>query len=337
MHNFTVCGAGPVGSYLAWKLSEMGQDVLLLEEHRKIGEPLACSGLVSKNIWNFIPKDKKLVEREIKGAKIHLGKKTHVFRSSQALVLDRSGLDSFLAKKAEKAGARLATGAKLFGFIESGDRVSLYVKSGGFQNIKTKILAGCDGPLSLVREKMGIQSPKFLHGIFCYTNEEPDSYVDLYYKKAPGFFAWRIPRRENVEYGLACSRNAKKHFEKFSKDLRVSHKKVYSGLIPYGLLPRVSTNRVFLCGDAASHTKPYSGGGLVYGLTAADVASSLIKPDNPDMGHYEKEWRKRLANEIRVGLLMKKSYYLPSSILSLFLNPLSGKHDLEMDRPSSVF
>lgn len=334
---FTVCGAGPVGSYLAWKLSEAGYRTLLLEEHEKIGLPLSCSGLVSRNIWNFVPENKRLVEREIKGARIHLENKIHTFRSKQALVLNRTMLDAFLAEKASRAGTEVMTGTRLFSFTERPDGVSLYVKKSGFRNMKTKVLAGCDGPLSLVRKKMGIKQPKFLHGIFCYADEEPDSYVDLYYKKTPGFFGWRIPRGDMVEYGMACKNNAKRQFDKFSRKLRIPYKRVYSGLIPYGLLPRVSSTRVFLCGDAASHTKPFSGGGVVYGLTSANVAASVIKPEEPDMSLYEKEWRSRLAGEIRAGMLLKKSYYLPSPLLNFLLSSLSKKRGLEMDRPSSVF
>lgn len=337
MYDFTVCGAGPVGSFLAWKLSERGHSVLMLEEHRKIGEPLACSGLVSKNLWDYVPFQKSLVEREIKGARLHLGTKTHVFRSTQAVVINRTKLDRFLAGRAEKAGTKLVRGARLFNFFEGKEHVSLYVKSSTFENIKTSVLAGCDGPLSVVRENMGLASPEFLHGIFCYTDEEPDSYVDLYYKKAPGFFGWRIPRKNGVEYGVASETDAKNYFEKFSKKLKFSYKKVYSGLIPFGLLSRVTTKRVFLCGDAASQTKPHTGGGVVYGLTAADIASSLIKPKEPDMKAYERGWRKRLAREIRLGLWIKRAYALPSPLLNPVLNSLSRKSGLEMDRPSSVW
>ena len=348
MYDFTVCGAGPVGSYLAWKLSERGQSVLVLEEHKQIGEPLACSGLVSRNIKDFMPRSffqkssskNGIIEREIKGARVHLGKKTYTFNSDQAFVVNRTRMDKLLAKQAIKSGANFSTESRLFGFFESKNKVSLYVKSKGFSNIRTKILAGCDGPLSIVRDNMNISQPNLLHGIFCYVDEEPDSYVDLYYKKAPGFFAWRIPRKDKVEYGLACKTNAKKHFQKFSKTMRLRHSKVYSGLIPYGLLPRTTTNRTFLCGDAAAQTKPYSGGGLIYGLTAADVASSLIRPDEPNMNSYEREWRNRLGFEIRCGLWMKRSYNLPAPFLNMAVKRLFSRHkkrDMQMDRPSTMW
>ena len=335
-YDFAICGAGPVGSYLAWKLSK-NYKVLLLEEHEKIGEPLACSGLVSKKIWDFIPQSKGLIEKEMKGARIHLGKNTYTFRSNQAVLINRKKLDKFLAAKAVKGGAELLTEAKLFSFFESKSYVSLYIKSDSFENIRAKILAGCDGPLSVVRNKMGIPSPKFLHGIFSYVDEEPDQFVDLYLKKAPGFFAWRIPRKNNVEYGIASEKNAKKYFEKFMKDMRLPIGKIYSGLIPFGLLNRTTSHRVFLCGDAASQTKPHTGGGIVYGIRAANIASALVKPDKPNLDTYEKEWRKILAGEIKAGLRIKKAYSLPTPILNPILKSLVKKQNLDMDRPSTAF
>jgi len=337
MYDFTVCGAGPVGSYLAWKLSEKGFNVLLLEEHEEVGKPLSCSGLVSKRIWNYVPKEKHLVEREIKGARIHLDKKLFTYRSDQAVVINRVKLDKLLAEKAKKSGAKLLTRTKLFSFFESKTHVSLYIKSNSFKNLKTKVLAGCDGPLSIVREKMGIPSPKLLHGIFCYVNEEPDYFVDLYFKKVPGFFAWRIPRKDVVEYGLACEKNAKKYFEKFSRQLKFSYSKVYSGMIPYGLLPKVTSHRVFLCGDAASQTKPHTGGGVIYGLRAAEIAATLIKPDNPNMKSYEEEWRRVIGREIKTGLWIRQFYSAPSPLLSVILSFLMKKQGLDMDKPSSIF
>ena len=336
LYDFTVCGAGPVGSYLAWKLAEMGHKTLLVEEHEKVGEPLACSGLISRNLFKFF-EDKSIVEREINGARIHVGKKIHRFPSREAVVVDRTRLDKLLAKKAIKSGVEVANKTRLFSFLESKEKVSLYMKSDNFKNISTKVLAGCDGPLSAVRENMGIPKPSMLHGIFTYVDEEPDDQVDLYFKKAPGFFAWRIPRKSNVEYGIASDYGAKQYFKKFTDKMHLHYDRVYSGMIPYGLLRRTSSNRVFLCGDAASHVKPYSGGGVVYGLTAARIASVIIKPDKPDMDSYEKEWRRKLASEIRHGMTIKKSYSLPAFMLNRILNSVSKKKNLEMDKPSTIW
>ena len=74
MYDFIVVGAGPPGSRFAYQTARAGHDVLLLEKG-SIGEPLACSGHVSTDIWEYLPKDAKaeLLQNEISGARFHTG------------------------------------------------------------------------------------------------------------------------------------------------------------------------------------------------------------------------------------------------------------------------
>ena len=46
-----VIGAGPAGGYLAGKVAAAGYDVALVEEHREIGEPIQCGGLVTPRVF----------------------------------------------------------------------------------------------------------------------------------------------------------------------------------------------------------------------------------------------------------------------------------------------
>ena len=74
MYDFVVVGAGPAGSRFARSASERGRDVLVLESG-EIGRPLACSGHVSRDVWEFVPDDARdrLLQNEVYGARFHLG------------------------------------------------------------------------------------------------------------------------------------------------------------------------------------------------------------------------------------------------------------------------
>ena len=48
MSFITVVGAGPVGLQAALQLKANGFDVSIIEEHREIGKPVQCAGLISK-------------------------------------------------------------------------------------------------------------------------------------------------------------------------------------------------------------------------------------------------------------------------------------------------
>ncbi len=45
-YDVVIVGAGPVGGFLAQRMSEGGVSVLLLEEHAQIGRPFQCAGQV---------------------------------------------------------------------------------------------------------------------------------------------------------------------------------------------------------------------------------------------------------------------------------------------------
>jgi electron-transferring-flavoprotein dehydrogenase len=95
---------------------------------------------------------------------------------------------------------------------------------------------------------------------------------------------------------------------------------------------------VFLIGDAAAQTKPFTGGGILYGMTAADHAIREIDPDHPrTLADYERAWRSALSREIQLGHLVRRAYSLPEPVQRLGLGALAGEIGVHMDKPSSFF
>ncbi|MFI5415412.1 MAG: FAD-dependent oxidoreductase, partial [Candidatus Lutacidiplasmatales archaeon] len=48
-----VVGAGPAGSTVARGLAARGHDVLVVEEHARVGHPVQCAGLVSQRVLDL--------------------------------------------------------------------------------------------------------------------------------------------------------------------------------------------------------------------------------------------------------------------------------------------
>ena len=44
-----IIGAGPVGCYAAYLLAKKGKKVAVFEEHKKIGRPVHCTGIVTSS------------------------------------------------------------------------------------------------------------------------------------------------------------------------------------------------------------------------------------------------------------------------------------------------
>jgi len=349
MRDFLVVGAGPAGSRFARRAAEAGHEVLVFEQGT-VGEPLACSGHVSTDLWPFVPDGARedLLQNEVVGARFHLGgadSRPYPFYKDDPVsnVIDRVGLDRVLAEAARDAGADVRESHTVVGVAEDRDGVDVEVRGpDGVETHRARMVVGADGPTSRVRRELGLPGPsETLHGVLGFAAEpDHDDFVDVHLD-VPGFFAWRIPRGDaGVEYGLAAGPGAdvRARFETLTADYGVATTERCSGLIPIGPASRVTGRRSLLLGDAAAQTKPFTGGGIRYGMLAADHAVAHVDPTDPGtLGDYERAWRDDLRREIRLGGLVRRAYDLPRPLQRAGLWLFSGEIGVHMDRPTSLF
>ena len=344
MYDLIVVGAGPVGSHLAKEKAEEDWDVLVIERSNEIGKPLACSGHVSPDIWNFVPEDarERLEQNQIQGARFHTGKNfTEEFYKEETVsyVIDRVELDKVKAEQAQKAGATIKTGEEVQKIREKDESVELET---GSSDYTARFVAGCDGASSTVREQVDLPEPEtFLQGILCFTQEQDASdRVDVFLD-VPEFFGWRIPRGNSVEYGAAVPQGEEplQWLDKVTEDFvdEEERENLCAGAIPIGPAEKISTERVFLVGDAAAQTKPFTGGGILYGMRCAEIAAEALENDSTGFESYEKDWRDELGNEIALGKLIRRSYGWPELLQRTGMYLFSGDIGVHMDRPTSIF
>ncbi|MFD1587759.1 geranylgeranyl reductase family protein [Halorientalis brevis] len=349
MYDFVVVGAGPAGSRFARRATECGHDVLVFEQG-EVGKPLACSGHVSTDVWEYTPPGarEELLQNEVSGARFHRGgpeSDAHPFYKDEVIsnVIDRVGLDKTLADAARDAGADLRERHTVLSVRERRDHVEVTARGpDGTDTYQARMVVGCDGPRSRVRTELGLPEPgELLHGVLGFTEEpDHDDFVDVHLT-VPTFFAWRIPRGDaGVEYGLATppGDDVRAEFEAFTDAYGAETTRRCSGLIPIGPPKRVTGRRGFLIGDAAAQTKPFTGGGILYGMTAADHAAREIDPTDPgSLGDYERAWRDDLRSEIRLGHLVRAGYSMPGPVQEVGMRAFSGEIGVHMDRPSTMF
>lgn len=285
-----IIGAGMVGLYLAWKLSEKGHKVTVFEKKEKIGKE-ACSGLFSERILKFVPESQKLIQNRISSVLIHFPKKTiRVEFSKRFLVMSHFELDNLVANLARKSGAEIKLNETRPDLV-SFDRV-----------------IGCDGAQSTVRRNLGLKEPNYRLGVQRFVaGENFSNQVEVW--PIQGGFSWRIPRGNKTEYGAITP---------IDRNFHAPEHESFGGLIPQGLI--IPKNpKITLCGDATGLTKPWSGGGVIWGLTAAEI---LFK-NFPDFLKYQKEMKKfflpkiifsKTATQIAYFLGFKMPWFLPKSI-----------------------
>lgn len=280
-------GAGIIGLYLAWKLTEKGETVTVFEKRDIIGKE-ACSGLISERVLKFIPESKKLIQHEIDFCLIHFPKRTFKIRfHKKFFVMSHFELDNLVANFARQAGAKIILNNAVNSLPAEFDYV-----------------IGCDGALSQIRKNLALANPKFKLGILGFALQLDNSnFVETWPTKTG--FLWKIPRRGETEYGIMEEpKQARLIFEEFAKKNNLRLEAVKSAVIAQGLVIS-SKPKVALCGEAMGLTKPWSGGGVIWGLTAADF---LLK-NFPDFIKYQKELRKFFSFQITLSKITKKIVY----------------------------
>lgn len=282
-----IIGGGISGLYLAWKLSEKKHDITVFERKKEISNN-ACSGLFSQRILGFIPESGKLIQNRIDHVVIHFPKKTiKVEFSRDFFVMSHSGLDKLVADLAHKAGARIILNSNVSSIPKEYDRV-----------------IGCDGANSFIRKSLGLSEPGYRLGILGFLDRPcSESYVETW--PCRNGFIWKIPKGKETEYGiLAKPKEAKMILDEFLNKNNVVLKRIESKIVPQGLMIP-SNPLITLCGDAAGLTKLWSGGGVIWGLSAAEI---LLKTF-PDFLKYKRMMRRFFIPKIILSKTAVKSVY----------------------------
>ncbi len=306
-----IVGAGPAGLYSAKLCEKMGFKVAVLEEHSEIGKPMQCSGLISTNLKRFVKLNREWIDHKVKGAILHSPSGITIRlekKNTAAYVVNREKFDRFLSEDLQSE-IFLDTRAKSI-FVNKNRAV---VKTQN-NTLFSEIIFGCDGPHSLVRRHFGVKPKEMLTGIIALEDKPDDSkYVEIWFDKklcADGF-VWKIPRGSKTEYGMLSKKPSFRTLERF---FNLDNYSKISGPIPMGT-HRIHFTRTLLIGDAASQVKPWSGGGVIYSLTAAKIAASVAskafeKGDFSEgaLKEYEEKCAEKINKHIELGMMFREFY-----------------------------
>jgi len=340
-----IVGAGPIGTLAAIQARRNKVEVVVLEQRAKIGVPDHCAGLISKTGLKKIGLDslpKSIVQSEkIIGANLYSPNGTNLTvtrNSTQALVVDRTLFDQYLATKAEKSGVTILRNSKVINLQYNNDikKVTLKIKdklqpSSTLKSLTAPITILSEGRTGRLAKSIGFHPPKKKYRLsgFQYLMENVSDldvrFVEMYFSNfiSSGFFTWIIPISENTaKVGLATSDKAAvsrlNYFLK--KNPIVKHRfqkakiiKKYGGeVIVNGLMKNTSTNGVLVAGDAAGQTKATTGGGVITGgiagIIAGQVASLAIQENNNSgkfLNKYDTQWKSILRNQLKAMSLFR--------------------------------
>jgi len=334
MATVTVIGAGPAGGYSAYLLAKAGGDVQVFEEHATIGEPVACTGVITADVMaQRLQLPKELVVNRIAKARIFAPNGEFVeIKLKNDIIIDRAGFDKYISGMAIEAGAKYFTSHRFesFEYSDKGGNSSgmTFLEKRSIKNekivvavkdkaknetkkIETDYLVGADGPISSVAKSAGLFGNREFYTGIQVTIPVPSDNVIGFYPSEQGI-AWVVPENESVaRVGIAAKKEANAYFRKFITEAfgEGYEKKIISwqaGPIPmYGPKLRSATKdgKVLLVGDAATMVKAPTLGGINQSLIGAEAAAESITK-NAD---YERLWKKKMGMDLRLSLLMRRA------------------------------
>jgi len=352
-YDVIVVGAGPAGSVAALNAAA-DSDVLLIEKRPEIGAPVRCAEAVPlvetpfvfhTSFEKYVKPDKKWVASEVKGVRATAPDGTIVEVSGEmfgkgdplGIVLERKLFDRQLAKDAARSGAHVAVRTRATGLIlEDGAvrGVKLSRLGEGF-DVRAKLVIGADGVESQVGRWAGINTTLKLKDIescaqYHMQNVElMDNTLDFYFgSSAPSGYAWAFPKGDgagNIGLGVLGSKLSGKrplaYLDEFVAQRFPDGKPVelMMGACPVsGALSHIMGNGLMLVGDAAHHTEPITGGGIMAalqsGTIAGQVANKAVRQNDSSvrvLREYETEWNRSF------GKARERTYKVKEFVVNL--------------------
>ncbi|MGB3903496.1 MAG: NAD(P)/FAD-dependent oxidoreductase [Anaerolineae bacterium] len=336
-----VIGAGPAGCIAAATVAERGFKVLLIEKRQEIGSPIRCAEAVTEEgISEFIDPETRWIAAEIDAVRLYApnGSSAKISGLGTGYVLERKIFDRELASRAANAGADVMVKTHATRLLVEGGKVKgVHINHLGEEAwVTSRIVIAADGVESQVARWAGLDTlPKLRHiGTavqYLMSDLEIDPQVCEFHfgrQLAPGGYVWVFPKGErmaNVGLGIGGNVSHPKtahHYLREFVDKRFPRNAILgitAGAIPTGATVRkMVTDGLMVAGDAAHHTNPLTGGGIVNAMKAGKLAAAVaIKAleagdcSERTLRAYEREWHRS------VGKSLKRFYRIKEALLGL--------------------
>jgi digeranylgeranylglycerophospholipid reductase len=337
IYDLIIIGAGPAGASLAYFLSDSNLKIALVEKKRYADRPVRCAELVPMALSMLYGDKLNGINSEVSHMETFIEGRLSNITRSQGYILDRDIFIDFLIKQFVKTGGEYLNSAYFMGASYPGSdgnncgshkveesTINESRKSDNFdiQNmlyvkirqkdrtfyLKTKILAGADGPCSQVAGIMrpmpkgacGFQENPEMKSSFLIgfqenitKKKEYENHAKIFfYPFLSGGYGWVFPKKESLNVGMAVDINALKEnglkniYRRFKRELVENAviegsgyvNSTISGLAPVGgIKDRIVQKNIILIGDSAGLCNPITGAGNYNAAVSAKTAAAKIK------------------------------------------------------------
>jgi len=319
MSRVSVIGASIAGLIGARELASRGIETIVYEEHREIGIPEKCDGLVSAaglNELGIVPPSYTVQNRLTRARFFSPSSNKEVdidARKQNVVVLDRSRFDKYLAEIAARAGAKIELGSRVSKISQDAESASIALSESAA--VKSDAVLDCSGYETFIRDGgLVLQAGQYLVYGTWFEKSTVEVYLDPL--DAPGFFKWVIPISSDVaKIGVAgLGINTFSVLDSFVKEKNaVAIRKSAAPVICSGTSKKFVDGRIVKAGDSCGQPKPTTGGGIYTGgyggmLAGRTIADAVENNDFRILDVYEKEWRGKFGDEFRTQLYARNVF-----------------------------
>lgn len=312
-----VIGGGPAGASLAYYLAKKNLSVVLVEKKKNIDWPVRCAEFVPANIAGLFDFKISGINNQVRTLETYSASgKKEKFRliaqtAAPGFILDRQIFVNDIISKYENLGGKLLKCNKAVAVKHNSGYFIVTLSDTFSQNylyIKTRIIAGADGPLSFTGKLMsaGIDAGRCsrIHSTnttFMYAiQQNPAMLPDQPYCHRVFFapyircgYGWIFPKTESINLGigqdsasglkntlsvfinhLAFSGFLDPNLADFNKNKKIT---AITGIAPVsGIVEKPVSEGLILVGDAAGLCNPVTGAGIFNAIYSAAIASETI-------------------------------------------------------------
>jgi len=286
--NIVIIGAGPAGLSAAKLLAKKGKKVIVLEKEKAFGKKICAGGLCRKD-FKHLPKN--IADKRFYQINITTPNKSYTLKTNYPIIstITREKLGKYLAKQAGDAGVVIKKGA----FVKKIDDTFVYYNG---KKIRYDILIGADGPNSVVRKYLGLNSCKVGMGIQYKVRKIFRELEVIFDAKQFGIhYAWIFPQNGFSYVGAGSAPNLikvkdlKKNLQNFlrSKKIRFGEKDFEAFSIRAGYSGHEFGN-IYLAGEAAGLAMEISGQGIYQAIVSGKEIARKILNKNYDYPELKK-------------------------------------------------
>ena len=369
-YDVVVVGAGPSGSLTARDLARNGYSVLLCEKRPVVGVPVRCGEATGpvKRLSDFMTVNEDYIETRFTGVILNGPGGVHIRYDADrelGVMLDRRLFDQDIADQAVREGAELVTDARVsaIGPVTNGARTVRIERNGNTFDVAAKMVVGADGAESITGRLLGLKSRQ-LPPLTCTAIElrvkaqDPNPHHLTFWQGHDSInkgYVWVFPKVKSGVINLGSGELIPKMGSRTQYDISLEFKnrlypdaeieEVHGGCVPVsGHLTEYTADRFALVGDAAHHTNPLTGGGIMAGLVggetlaahldkgfkAGDLSAAFLK------GYELAMWNRNGRNHAKEARIRDFVLGLGARDQEWFYRILKGMVDGKLSVPSKI-